>query len=370
MTTKLSTCAIHVFRGICISLAISMTIFCINDYYKNEDTTTVSYKSFNEDNNPYPQFNLCLMDFSPESTMLIENGYNIDSMEFHRFYSGKKWDNRMLILNRKQLVTRQEDNVIDSCISGHHGKVPLKRCKDKDIVTIYLAHNGLKCYSFHYPEPTSVSWVSIWLKMPLNIYGVNAFSLPNQLINVNNRWIQNTMKPNSSTDFYLLDLEYYRHRNKSSEPCRDWKDYDRLIMEDIYSTVGCRPFYAHEMKNIANCTTKEEIKRIYEMADDKTNLDSPCIELRKYRADVITMDSNITKEDQLYSGIEQKLKAFGSWFRVKIHFPENTHKDIWQMKAYTIQSLIGNVGGYVGIFIGCTISDLPNIFLDLYKRMK
>ena len=90
MASKLSTCAIYLFRGICIALAVSMTIYCIYDFYKNEDTTTVSYKSFNEDNNPYPQFNLCMMDFSPESVMLIENGYNIDSMEFHRFYSGNK----------------------------------------------------------------------------------------------------------------------------------------------------------------------------------------------------------------------------------------------------------------------------------------
>ena len=291
-------------------------------------------------------------------------------MEIHRFYSGNKWDEGMLTLNRKHLVARQEDNVIDSCISGHHGKVPLKRCKDNDIVTIYLAHNGMKCYSFHYPEPTSLSWVSIWLKMPLNNYGVNAFSLPNQLTNVNNRWIQNTMKPNSSTNFYLLDMEYYRHRNKSSEPCRDWKDYDRLIMENIYSTVGCRPFYAHEMKNIANCTTKEEIKRIYDMADDRANLDSPCIELRKYRADVITMGSNITKENELYPGIEQKLRDLDGWFRVKIHFPENTHKDIWQMKAYTMQSLIGNVGGYVGIFIGYALFNLPDIFVKIKNIVK
>ena len=52
MASKLSTCAIYLFRGICIALAVSMTIYCIYDFYKNEDTTTVSYKSFNEDNNP------------------------------------------------------------------------------------------------------------------------------------------------------------------------------------------------------------------------------------------------------------------------------------------------------------------------------
>ena len=82
------------------------------------------------------------------------------------------------------------------------------------------------------------------------------------------------------------------------------------------------------------------------------------------------MESNITKESHLHPGIEQKIQGVDGWYSVTIHFPENTHKDIWQMKAYTMQSLIGNVGGYVGIFIGCTISDLPNIFLDLYKRIK
>ena len=36
------------------------------------------------------------------------------------------------------------------------------------------------------------------------------------------------------------------------------------------------------------------------------------------------------------------------------------------VRAYDIQSLIGNAGGYIGIFLGYTICQLPSVIIDTW----
>ena len=61
---------------------------------------------------------------------------------------------------------------------------------------------------------------------------------------------------------------------------------------------------------------------------------------------------------------KQRLQDMGNdtWFEIRLEIQTDTFKEIKQKRAYTPQSLIGNLGGYLGIFIGFTL-------LDLFKCM-
>ena len=47
-----------------------------------------------------------------------------------------------------------------------------------------------------------------------------------------------------------------------------------------------------------------------------------------------------------------------TWFEIRLEIQTDTFKEIKQKRAYSPQSLIGNLGGYLGIFIGFTLLDL------------
>ena len=370
MTHTFVTRLVLLFKGICLLIASSMTIYCIHDYAKNEDTTTVSYKRIDKDKFiTYPPFTLCLMDYSLDAELLNNRkSANYGTNDVHQIYMGNTWNAAMQNMDRKKFISRLQKMVMDTCVEGRTPSFNTKKCEHKGTISIYIGHNGWKCFSFQYEEPSSIKLASIWFQSQI-MKGVNTFSFPRQLLNINNRWVPNTMRVNTSTDIYLLDLEVYRHRNKAETPCHDWKIYDKLMMEQTFTKVGCRPFYADANNELKNCTKKEEIQQIYELTEEKSRLYPPCIELKKYRADSYTWPSDTDREDSHYPDMGSKVNMTDGWFRITIHFPDVEYKSIDQARSYTLQSLIGNAGGYIGMFIGCTISDLPTFLGHIYRKI-
>ena len=53
--------------------------------------------------------------------------------------------------------------------------------------------------------------------------------------------------------------------------------------------------------------------------------------------------------------------------QVQMTFQGATYMEITQIRAYDGQSLIGNAGGYVGLFLGVALIQLPTAFENLFQ---
>ena len=53
---------------------------------------------------------------------------------------------------------------------------------------------------------------------------------------------------------------------------------------------------------------------------------------------------------------------------VKINFEAQLFREITEVRAYNIQTLIGNVGGYIGLFLGFSLKEMPRALLSLLKK--
>ena len=58
------------------------------------------------------------------------------------------------------------------------------------------------------------------------------------------------------------------------------------------------------------------------------------------------------------------------WFRILVEFQAKTFKEIKQVRAHNIQSLIGNAGGYVGVLLGWNFADLPNVLRNIRNTIR
>ena len=68
-------------------------------------------------------------------------------------------------------------------------------------------------------------------------------------------------------------------------------------------------------------------------------------------------------------------KAFGAeykdkYFAVYFYFPKELFKNIVLVRSFDIQTLIGNAGGYIGLFLGNTLLQLPGFVYYLWKKLK
>ena len=57
-------------------------------------------------------------------------------------------------------------------------------------------------------------------------------------------------------------------------------------------------------------------------------------------------------------------------FYVGLVFTQETYKEVALTKQFDLQSLIGNAGGYVGMCVGCSLLQLPQLFLNFVSRFK
>ena len=55
---------------------------------------------------------------------------------------------------------------------------------------------------------------------------------------------------------------------------------------------------------------------------------------------------------------------------IKISTIDTTFKEINQVRAYDIQSLIGNAGGYLGLFLGYSIVHFPILIVKVFNNIK
>ena len=56
------------------------------------------------------------------------------------------------------------------------------------------------------------------------------------------------------------------------------------------------------------------------------------------------------------------------FFVLNINFQARTFKEIKQVRAYNTQTLVGNAGGYIGLFLGYTIREIPSFIRYVYQK--
>ena len=56
-----------------------------------------------------------------------------------------------------------------------------------------------------------------------------------------------------------------------------------------------------------------------------------------------------------------------SKFMVLVHFPNLKYRQITHVQEYDTESLVGNIGGYIGLFLGYSRINFPRFFIKLLE---
>ena len=138
--------------------------------------------------------------------------------------------------------------------------------------------------------------------------------------------------------FSITMLEILSRRNKPKARCRNWNNFDQVVMEHNNIKFGCRAPYQTYVKHLPICSEKENIQKV--------RLDL----LHKTHEAFIPPCETITHVSEKYEEIKGFYQS-GEQFAVQVIFP-NRLRVIRQSKEITFHSLVGNSGGYIGLFLG------------------
>ena len=331
-----------------------MVGYWIYKFHKNEDITVIEYSSPEGDVNViYPALTICLGNpFLTERLQEIDT--RLDQKTYLKYLKGENIFNETYKDIDYDHITFNIYDHVESLIIVWKNRT-LTNCSDKNDCPFLIFKNSfngfmnnrfVKCFALdtnakHWNPPKFYMLkFNATLKTILKGYHVFVFNYPQQLTRskeFRNIW-HNPEEHNSVEMFEILSIETVVRRNKRNEPCfRDWMNYDKLLIQKHLKQVGCRAPYHKMNHNFPICNTPAQMnKSFFDMwwVPPDYHL-VPC-------QDIIDVPYRHSKDSH------NKTKGF----TIIVSYPSNNVKTVRQSQAVDVHTLIGNIGGYIGLFMG------------------
>ena len=387
-----------IFYYICLIFAFVLALWCISVYVKNYDITEITFHSFTSQTKSYdvqyPSMTLCIADSYKEFELRKYSDSLINSTSYSKFLLGEHWNKDMLSLAYDRVTIDIRDYIIGECILS--AKLA-EECHKFGPIRHFtrLTRLGIqKCFSFDLAIKDTIDEAFIAINNSIHPNGLRPefgrflvmFHYPHQITrSIANSFRAWPLRSNAMDDyysmmFYISNIEIWKRRKNGREQCHDWKDYDISFIEDVMKSVGCRPPYwksrhDHPACNLQTQLSDTKVQFNVKMLQDETfqKYIPPCIEITK-----MDVRYEETSGEMAKVALPYVLKHFESvagtrkgWFVINSHFWQAaSFKQMRNVKAYSLQSMIGNSGGYIGLLVGITISDLPRFLGKLYLAIK
>ena len=357
-----------------IIATIACVCWCVWQYCLDLDLSLVNHEKFGEhDNRMTPDFSLCFGD-----PFLIDNlneyGLNVTLYDYKNFLLGVNFDKRMYAIDFVNVTKRQENYIKsyavvrrDSTIERFHDldNLPL------DLKRPYLSYAGFefgllnKCYSTNLPVNSHAIFLTISKQIfPMgtrpNAFGFTvAIHYKHQLLSsfesVRNNWPDRKNKQNNSFTmiFEVKGVEVITRRNTKKNSCNEnWKQDDQVVLKKSMEKTKCRAPYQIWNSHYPYCDTKEKVSKSHFQIHHRDKYPPPCQYIEKNLYNFNEHDSEELSALNLDSSISQFMNHSNDTFSINIALMSKKFKLITHKKAYDLQTLIGNCGGYIGLILG------------------
>ena len=370
----------YIFQSLCLFSVIVLNSWCYYKYTLDKDISSLNYKFFNQDESSiYPSMSLCVVNPYIEHR-LEKYGKDVNSSSYAEFLLGKYWSNNMSTIvydevtidlndfikglfiqlrngTKHQWSKGGENSLIPSFYANY--KSPLTKCftidmpyiKDVQISTFQLMVHK-RIFPGHIRPPRVVRPIDMLTQWAG--FGI-IFHYPGQQLRSFSRekYSWPSREENNGNSYAMIyrfsSMEVWKRRNKPSKPCIDkWVNDDKYVLEKVMEQVGCRPTFWSYINDLPICKTKNDLEKINkQMANiliikslDANDHPPPCQVIHNMQIDYEEYDlfGEETQNDFFIIDITQGVEYF---------------KEIEQVRAYDEETLIGNSGGYVGLFLGC-----------------
>ena len=354
------------FKLMCFVLTTSMVGFWAYKYQKNEDVSVIEYKSVaSMEDMVYPELTICI-DKPFVAKTLME--FNVTYKEYHEYMKGNERYKNNETLESIPFVNATIDvfdylqyPILIEKRDGTFAKEAYTCSSSLNcrFVELRNSYNGFwggvfhKCYSIgvkqkfsktvkHLEISFDQSLMDVLEQMRWIPYAFVIINYPHQLLRYDS-----IFQPVLQTDpdgvisglFTFSNIEVLQRRKKGASCVSDWQHYDELVLSKHLETVGCANPYQNG--NNITCETpkeKENAKYRFDMSKDRYKYHTdPCQELTNAEYGLEKNFFSVYKNDtRLYFGIT---------------YPDKM-KIISQARSVDFHALIGNIGGYIGLFLG------------------
>ena len=398
---------------ICIIATICFTSYCLQQYFLNEDTSLVHFRKYHKRLvDIYPAVSLCFSNYLSPSVFNNDLG---KMMDYKRFLIGIKSDDEYAKLDYDNITMDLNDYVLDAFLVKQLEDSDLDQVEEDNKVSqdngndienesgdiepgaadedfnindkiswnidkyLYTSANidpNYKCWTFEIPyidKKTTFRRFVVRLKRsvfrgsirPTNEDFKVVISYPGQFLSARvtkSEWrkLPGLKRNDLRMEFNIQNMIILRKRNKSKARCKmqtTRDDEDKL--RQLVQAVGCRPLHIYLNTSYPDCKNDNIIGNASAFFGEMEEYEGPCRQVEKIMYFYDEYEDSFLTNDEIEKGYE-----------IVLNFQGNTFMEIEQVRAYDIQSLIGNGGGYVGVFLGVAVIQLPTLLYKIHSAIQ
>ena len=162
----------------------------------------------------------------------------------------------------------------------------------------------------------------------------------------------------------VFEVKVIKGRHDANTKCNPTADdQDQILMKSVIKKMGCiPPYWKTLMKennpNISFCETSKQLEKAYKYtaySKDFRRLTKIILE----NENVPCTQTQIASYVEPWNGHKENLRLY-------IYYNEGLYTETRNSKAYLIQDLLSSAGGYIGMFLGFGLLQIPEIVSALY----
>ena len=346
MTPKFCELVQFLFKSGCFIVVVFMVSIWFKKYLKDEDLCLVDYIDFeNSTEIEHPELSFCFV--HPFLDQNLEK-FGVDSNEYVEHLKGETFIENLTKIDYTNVTLNLEEYYTSTSITYENGEYSFI---DADI---HQTFNGfwydpfVKCFSVYSKKLNmpDVKFVSHRFKLEMFQYFKQTFvkfhGRTQFLLGDSVKFLSSDENATNGIIISLMitKVEILKRRNKGSSPClSNLKNWDELALLKYTNDIGCSAPYHGSYQTFPVCSTANELKRWLKMLPMvKTNREGqPCQVMPRITYDVL------------------KVPTMNKELEITIGYPKEA-KVITQSRAVDVDALIGNIGGYIGLFLGMLIT--------------
>ena len=185
---------------------------------------------------------------------------------------------------------------------------------------------------------------------------------------------QNTVyQYNRNYDIEIITTDIFRKRTDANEKCNDEIDSndDRYWIKGAVEILKCIPpfwkaFYGWQNSTFSTCKTPEQfqkVTRVLQRSEEEAGYTQPCAEMS------VGVVKNEFEDNLIISGKDQNKdsrKDMGELI-INVKYPKSTYHEILNRREITFDSFWSSTGGFVGMFLGYSVMQVPQIIFVVVK---